>query len=223
MKADRETVAETTPAHDAAEGVTATLPGTTAQNETANPGPPPATTNYIVKPGDTLSGLSAKFQIPVNAIREANEMTNDRIYYGKTIKIPASATIPGAAVATAETETKPGVSEEPSSARTETVKTVAKPATKPSAPNSENVASSIPPVPPPPAGTTKTEGRGSLDAAFGAQDPDRSGSPEPRMPALGSQSPFYDNPDSTIGTVPDISGQAQDPKKDAKDIPLPKE
>lgn len=43
---------------------------------------------HTVVKGDTLSGLSSKYRVPMDAIRQANGMTNDTVVLGKRMVIP---------------------------------------------------------------------------------------------------------------------------------------
>jgi LysM repeat protein len=47
-----------------------------------------AATIHTVVAGDTLSGISAKYKIPVASIRQANRMTNDVVILGRKMVIP---------------------------------------------------------------------------------------------------------------------------------------
>ena len=47
----------------------------------------PATIHTVVK-GDTLSGLSAKYKVPMESIKRANNMTNDTVILGRKMVIP---------------------------------------------------------------------------------------------------------------------------------------
>jgi LysM repeat protein len=56
---------------------------------------PPQGRVYIVRSGDTLSGISYRFGVSVNSLVRANGITNrNRIYAGQRLVIP-SGTIPG--------------------------------------------------------------------------------------------------------------------------------
>lgn len=58
---------------------------------TPEPEPAPtrtATIHTVVK-GDTLSGLSAKYNVSMDAIKRANNMTNDIVVLGRKMVIPA--------------------------------------------------------------------------------------------------------------------------------------
>jgi LysM repeat protein len=52
-----------------------------------SPGNGAATIHTVVK-GDTLSGLSKKYQVPVASIKQANRMTNDIVVLGRKMVIP---------------------------------------------------------------------------------------------------------------------------------------
>jgi len=43
---------------------------------------------HTVVPGDTLSGISAKYKVPSAAIRQANSMKNDTVVLGRKMVIP---------------------------------------------------------------------------------------------------------------------------------------
>lgn len=47
-----------------------------------------AATIHTVVAGDTLSGISAKYKVPVAAIKQANGMTKDIVVLGKKMAIP---------------------------------------------------------------------------------------------------------------------------------------
>jgi LysM repeat protein len=61
---------------------------------TATAGPPPAPTPgeqqiYVVREGDTLSGIAARFGVPEEAILKLNPMTDkDRLYVGQKLVVP---------------------------------------------------------------------------------------------------------------------------------------
>ncbi|MGA0854406.1 MAG: LysM peptidoglycan-binding domain-containing protein [Luteolibacter sp.] len=59
---------------------------------TAPPAPPSspygAATIHTVVAGDTLSGISAKYKIPADSIRQANRMTSDVVILGRKMVIP---------------------------------------------------------------------------------------------------------------------------------------
>ena len=43
---------------------------------------------HTVVRGDTLSGLSAKYKVPIASIKQANRMTNDTVVLGRKMVIP---------------------------------------------------------------------------------------------------------------------------------------
>ncbi len=73
-------VYDTTAAYEEASVSTPAAPA--ASDPTA-----PATIHTVVK-GDTLSGLSAKYQVPMESIKRANHMTNDIVILGRKMVIP---------------------------------------------------------------------------------------------------------------------------------------
>jgi membrane-bound lytic murein transglycosylase D len=48
-----------------------------------------STKTYKVKKGDTLFGIAARFNVPVDKLRQANHLKTNEIKYGTTLKIPA--------------------------------------------------------------------------------------------------------------------------------------
>jgi LysM repeat protein len=67
-----------------AESVTATATDTSAA---PLPDHSPATIHTVVM-GDTLSGLSAKYRVPMSSIMSANRMTDDKVILGRKMVIP---------------------------------------------------------------------------------------------------------------------------------------
>jgi len=63
----------------------------------ATPGPPPAPTpraqqRYIVREGDTLSGIAAQFGVAEDAILDENPLSDpDRLLVGQELVIPPAA------------------------------------------------------------------------------------------------------------------------------------
>ncbi len=55
----------------------------------ANPPPINMPVVHTVERGDTLSGLSSKYRIPMDSIRRANNMTGDTVILGRKMIIPA--------------------------------------------------------------------------------------------------------------------------------------
>ncbi len=70
--------------------------GSAAPSTAAYPEVPPApaapahsaATIHTVVKGDTLSGISAKYQVPIASIKQANQMTNDIVVLGRKMVIP---------------------------------------------------------------------------------------------------------------------------------------
>lgn len=57
---------------------------------------PPATQVYIVRPGDTLGGIAARFGVTVRSLIQANGILNPNlIFYGQRLIIPAGDGAPG--------------------------------------------------------------------------------------------------------------------------------
>ena len=69
-------------------------PAPTLQVVTATIGPPPVPTlrpeqRYVVREGDTLSGIAARFGVTEEAILEENELADrDRLFVGQELVIP---------------------------------------------------------------------------------------------------------------------------------------
>lgn len=61
----------------------------TAAEAPAEP-PPPGSTKYAVKQGDSLWKISRKFKITVDSLRKANGLKNDRLQIGQELIIPPS-------------------------------------------------------------------------------------------------------------------------------------
>ena len=49
-----------------------------------------------VKPGDTLWSIAQKYHVNVEHLRTLNQLTNDRILVGQTLRLPDSRSLPGA-------------------------------------------------------------------------------------------------------------------------------
>ena len=55
------------------------------------PDPPAATSSYVIKSGDTISGIAARFGVSTQALLNANGLTASSIIYaGRTLVIPAA-------------------------------------------------------------------------------------------------------------------------------------
>lgn len=80
-----------TPAAYEASGTAAMTPEYTPPTPASAPAPAAgggsATIHTVVK-GDTLSGLSSKYRVPMDSIRRANNMTNDTVILGRKMVIP---------------------------------------------------------------------------------------------------------------------------------------
>jgi LysM repeat protein len=69
-------------------------PAPTLAVVTATPGPPPVPTpgeqqRYVVREGDTLSGIAARFGVSEDAILDANPLSDrDRLLVGQELVIP---------------------------------------------------------------------------------------------------------------------------------------
>jgi len=46
--------------------------------------------SHKVVRGDTLSGISKRYQVSMSAIKRANKMKSNKLYLGKVINIPRS-------------------------------------------------------------------------------------------------------------------------------------
>lgn len=87
---DHSTVSPETANNSASTFVPTTAPEPSA---TMTPPAPPsnpygAATIHTVVAGDTLSGISAKYNIPAASIRQANRMTSDVVILGRKMVIP---------------------------------------------------------------------------------------------------------------------------------------
>ncbi|MBU8915078.1 LysM peptidoglycan-binding domain-containing protein [Bacillus sp. FJAT-29953] len=62
--------------------------------------PPPAATDvsdYVIKSGDTLGAIAAKFNITIQDLKALNNLTYDMIYAGQTLKVPGQTSVPAPA------------------------------------------------------------------------------------------------------------------------------
>lgn len=50
--------------------------------------PSPSSTVHTVAKGDSLSKISATYQVPISAIKHANQMTSDTVVLGRKLIIP---------------------------------------------------------------------------------------------------------------------------------------
>jgi LysM repeat protein len=62
-------------------------PDPSSPGQTPAPGNGAAIIHTVVK-GDTLSGLSKKYNVPMDSIKQANRMTNDIVVLGRKMVIP---------------------------------------------------------------------------------------------------------------------------------------
>lgn len=76
---------EVNPVYDSAPAYEEARPNTPASPDT----PAPTRTSHTVVRGDTLWGLSRKYNVSVDAIKQANSMRNDTVVLGSTLVIPA--------------------------------------------------------------------------------------------------------------------------------------
>jgi LysM repeat protein len=87
---DDTTISLTTSNIASAEPLSSSAPEPSAT--TAPPASPSspygAATIHTVVAGDTLSGISAKYKIPADSIRQANRMTSDVVILGRKMVIP---------------------------------------------------------------------------------------------------------------------------------------
>lgn len=59
------------------------------------PAPAPQSTNYLIKSGDTLTGIAARFGVTIQSVLDANGLNRSSIIYaGRTLVIPGVATSP---------------------------------------------------------------------------------------------------------------------------------
>lgn len=65
----------------------APFPNVPASPAAPAPANAPATIHTVVA-GDTLSGISAKYKVPIASIKAANRMTNDIVVLGRKMVIP---------------------------------------------------------------------------------------------------------------------------------------
>jgi LysM repeat protein len=85
------TPAESPTSSPAEATVPSAVPAGPAATATRTPSPPPTpgVTQYVVKPGDTLSGIAKEFGVTVEAIMEVNDLTNpNKIRVGQVLIIP---------------------------------------------------------------------------------------------------------------------------------------
>lgn len=79
-----------TPAvYEESAAVTSAAPLATAPASMVPAAPSAPAASHTVVRGDTLSGISKKYNVPMDAIKRANNMTNDIVVLGRTMVIPA--------------------------------------------------------------------------------------------------------------------------------------
>jgi LysM repeat protein len=61
---------------------------TPSYQESAAPASTQSATIHTVVKGDTLSGISSKYKVPMESIKKANRMTNDTVILGRKMVIP---------------------------------------------------------------------------------------------------------------------------------------
>ncbi|MCK0715699.1 LysM peptidoglycan-binding domain-containing protein [Chromohalobacter sarecensis] len=69
-----------------------------------------AKAHYVVKRGDTLSGIAARHDIPVSVLRQQNALSGDSLRIGQSLVVPTAGSSPSLASrdATREVRVKPG-------------------------------------------------------------------------------------------------------------------
>ncbi len=65
-------------------------PGPSPATASTPPTPQRQSTSHTVVRGDTLWGLSRKYGVSIDAIKQANNMRNDTVVLGSTLVIPAN-------------------------------------------------------------------------------------------------------------------------------------
>lgn len=60
------------------------------------------TTEYVVRGGDTISKISAKYNVTINSIKRLNNLKSDVIHVGQKLKLPGKLDVPPAPVATTD-------------------------------------------------------------------------------------------------------------------------
>jgi LysM repeat protein len=86
-------VYDTPAAYEESAAIPATDPAAGLAEAPADPAIPAAPANgaaiiHTVVAGDTLSGISSKYKIPMASIKQANRMTNDTVVLGRKMVIP---------------------------------------------------------------------------------------------------------------------------------------
>ena len=61
------------------------------------PPPAPASTTYVIRSGDTITGIAARFGVTIQAVLDANGLTRSSIIYaGRTLTVPGVSSAPAA-------------------------------------------------------------------------------------------------------------------------------
>jgi LysM repeat protein len=61
------------------------------QKQIAQKPAPAKTVKYVVKKGDTLSGIAARHKISMASLRDHNKLPDQQVRIGQTLQIPAAA------------------------------------------------------------------------------------------------------------------------------------
>lgn len=86
--ADVNPVYDTPAAYEESGSAPATSPAFADAAATPIPSDNGAAVIHTVVKGDTLSGLSSKYKVPIASIKQANRMTNDTVVLGRKMVIP---------------------------------------------------------------------------------------------------------------------------------------
>ncbi|WP_035054104.1 muramidase family protein [Carnobacterium pleistocenium] len=65
-----------------------------------------SSTSYVVKSGDTLSAISAKYGVSIANLKEANKLTSDTIFVGQKLVVKTTTTVSNATTTTSTTNSK---------------------------------------------------------------------------------------------------------------------
>ncbi len=130
---------------------TASAPTPAAAKPSATAAPralPPGAVEYRVMPGDTLSHIAVRYGVKVSELREANDLTGDRLEVGQRLIVPHPRKTPPAPAASASPKTPPAPASPPAASAP------VAPARTSSTSASPPAASASPKTPPaPPAAT----------------------------------------------------------------------
>lgn len=111
---------------------------------------------YVVEAGDTISGISSRFGVDADLIREANDIEDDAIFVGQTLLIPR-----GSGAGTGGTESTPEATTPPASEETP------EDTTPPASEDGEGDTDEEPEATTPPVATDGTYTVQEGDTAFG--------------------------------------------------------